>query len=154
MAHESCVAMWDVIKKIVLCGRTVIFTSQSATECKALSSRLAILVKGKLIYDGSPKDIMVRHAHGLTVTIHAKTDDKGQPVPLVDVVLYVKEGFPQTKLIAEGEESVHLYVPINNKPIYRLFATLQMAHHKIGFEKFLIRYTTMEDVYTMFQHVT
>ncbi|XP_043210384.1 ATP-binding cassette sub-family A member 2-like [Amphibalanus amphitrite] len=61
--------LWDLVRRLVSSGRSVLLTSHSMAECETLCTRLAVMVNGRLRCLGSPQHLKHRFGDGYTVTI-------------------------------------------------------------------------------------
>jgi len=54
--------LWDQIRKLVGCGKTVLLTTHYLQEADALADRVAVINKGQIIAEGTPEDIKAKTA--------------------------------------------------------------------------------------------
>ena len=52
--------LWKLIKKLNLSGMTIILTTHNMEEAEKLCHKVAIMDKGKIISEGSPKDLIAK----------------------------------------------------------------------------------------------
>ena len=57
---------WEVVKSLTSLGRTVLLTTHFMDEAQYLADRLAVMVAGRIVAEGTPEDIVAR---GSAVTI-------------------------------------------------------------------------------------
>jgi ABC-2 type transport system ATP-binding protein len=57
---ESRRAMWNQIRHLVTCGKTVLLTTHYLAEADALATRIAIINHGRIIANGTPEDIKAK----------------------------------------------------------------------------------------------
>ncbi|XP_037068888.1 ATP-binding cassette sub-family A member 2-like [Pollicipes pollicipes] len=67
--------LWELVRRLVAAGRSVLLTSHSMEECEALCTRLAVMVNGRLRCLGSPQHLRNRFGDGYTVTIRSGEAD-------------------------------------------------------------------------------
>ena len=54
--------LWDEIRKLLECGKTVVLTTHYLEEADALADHIAVINKGSIIAEGSPAEIKSRTA--------------------------------------------------------------------------------------------
>lgn len=52
--------LWKLIKKLNLSGMTIILTTHNMEEAEKLCHKVAIMDKGKIMSEGSPKDLIAK----------------------------------------------------------------------------------------------
>lgn len=62
MDIESRRALWEQIRALAACGKTVLLTTHYLEEADALASRIIVLGKGKILAEGTPAEIKHRTA--------------------------------------------------------------------------------------------
>uniref|UniRef100_A0A5F9C9C6 ABC transporter domain-containing protein n=1 Tax=Oryctolagus cuniculus TaxID=9986 RepID=A0A5F9C9C6_RABIT len=84
--------LWDTITWICKTGKAIIITSHSMEECEALCTRLAIMVKGRFIYLGSPRHL--RNKYGNICTLTAKINIDKDEEKLQMFKNFIEKTFP------------------------------------------------------------
>lgn len=69
---------WGMIRNLQDLGKTVVLTTHYMDEAQNLADRVAIMVKGKIVVEGTPDDLL-SHAGG--TTIRYKLADDAPPMP-------------------------------------------------------------------------
>ncbi|MBX4200760.1 ATP-binding cassette domain-containing protein [Candidatus Parcubacteria bacterium] len=74
---RSRILMWDIIKKLMEQGVTILLTTQYLEEADKLADRIAVLDKGKIIAEGTPTELKSRvGSERIEITIDHKSDFK------------------------------------------------------------------------------
>ncbi len=60
-------ASWDLIRRLVQIGTTVILTSHYMDEVEALADRVAVIANGRVVAAGTPSSIGDRHRSAVTI---------------------------------------------------------------------------------------
>jgi ABC-2 type transport system ATP-binding protein len=61
--------LWDLIVGLKKCGTTIFLTTHYLDEAEVLSDHIAIMNKGKIVAEGSPRQIIQRFGRNATVTL-------------------------------------------------------------------------------------
>ena len=61
--------VWDAIRRAIREQRTILLTTHYLDEAEALSSRLALFERGRLVLEGAPEDLRARVRYPYRVTI-------------------------------------------------------------------------------------
>ena len=123
-------SLWRVVDDLAAAGTTVFLTSHSMDEVERLSDRVAILVNGRVVAQGTPEDLVAEHGGEprLVVRTEAGTD------PLKDVNYRVE---------ATTEE-----LTIHGVPPEKIGdAILALDSAGVDYESFTWTEPTLEDVY-------
>jgi ABC-2 type transport system ATP-binding protein len=101
--------LWDVISGFKRQGRTVLITTHYMEEAERLCDRVAIVDRGRVIAQGSPRALIAEHIGGEVVEFSAEpcdlTGDEIGRLPGVKAVRASGQGFALTV------EPVHVAVP-------------------------------------------
>ena len=62
--------IWQRLKQLLAQGKTIILTTHFMEEAERLCARLAILDRGRLIAEGSPRELIERHIEPHVVEVH------------------------------------------------------------------------------------
>jgi ABC-2 type transport system ATP-binding protein len=54
--------LWDLVRKLNAGGMTIVLTTHNMEEAETLCNRLAIMDHGKIIAEGAPQELILRHA--------------------------------------------------------------------------------------------
>jgi len=120
--------VWEKLEELKETGLTVIITTHYMEEASRLCDRLVIVDHGKILVDGSPRNLIDRYAGNSIIEI------EGPDRALID---YVKgQNIEHDDL---GRRLI-LYVPENKDPVDRL-------RDRFCSEKCIYRNSTLEDVF-------
>lgn len=123
--------IWRVIERLKERSKTVFLTTHYMEEAEALSDRVAIMSRGKIIAMGSPGELIEKHEKGLKVTVKG---GRG----LEDVVKSL--GLPVKR---EGEG---LQIACSGmRDVFTLLRTLEESH--TSFNTLQVRGATLEEVF-------
>ena len=59
---EARRALWEEIRKLIACGKTVLLTTHYLEEADALADRVVVINKGSVVAEGSPAEIKAKTA--------------------------------------------------------------------------------------------
>ena len=62
--------IWERLKQLLAQGKTIVLTTHFMEEAERLCTRLAIMDHGRLITEGSPRDLIARHIEPHVVEVH------------------------------------------------------------------------------------
>lgn len=73
---QARLAIWDILRGLREKGHTIVLTSHSMEEAQALCDRIAVLDAGRVIAQGTPAELILRHGgpHRLTATVTPEPD--------------------------------------------------------------------------------
>ncbi|MGO9566151.1 MAG: ABC transporter ATP-binding protein [Desulfomonilaceae bacterium] len=63
--------VWELIRRLRDAGRTIILTSHYIDEVELLANRVAVIDLGRLIAEGSPKELIERVGHVVVDVVHS-----------------------------------------------------------------------------------
>lgn len=137
--------MWDVILKS-LRGSCIVLTTHSLEETEALCTRLAILVKGRMVCVGTPQHLKSRY--GLSYQLDIKLTSPDKEEVLLDELRRRVQG-------VHVEESwfgrLTCILPVEGNPsIGDLFEVVEGLKDNAGVEEYILSQTTLEQVYLKF----
>lgn len=66
---QARLAIWDVLRDLRKQGRTIVLTTHSMEEAETLCDRIAIIDAGRIIAQGTPHELIERHAGGSTLRL-------------------------------------------------------------------------------------
>ena len=68
--------LWDLVKKLNAGGMTIVLTTHNMEEAEYLCHRLAIMDHGKIIAEGAPQELILKHApEPPEVPLHGNLED-------------------------------------------------------------------------------
>lgn len=94
---------WDKIKELKEMGKTICITTHYMDEAEHLCDRLALIVKGKVLVVGKPRELIRKHGGEMTLKLELPSK-----APL-QVVTEIKEIFPLA-VVVEKEKSTSITV--------------------------------------------
>jgi lipooligosaccharide transport system ATP-binding protein len=62
--------IWERLRRLTQQGKTLILTTHFMEEAERLCDRLAIMDRGRIIAEGSPRELIARHIEPLVVEVH------------------------------------------------------------------------------------
>lgn len=124
--------MWELIRKLKAESRTVILTTHYLEEAQMLADRVGIVDRGKMLVEGSPKEIINKMGKGKRLLVR-KEDTLAQ---------YIQQKMGLEVEPRDGE----MYVDIrSNKDIMDILSFLDQHHLEIG--SLSLIEDTLEDVF-------
>jgi len=113
--------MWDTIRRLVSKGSTILLTTQYLDEADQLADRIAVIDHGKVIAEGTPKELKTMAG---TTTLHlslAEGGDVTEAAKIVQSVLKVKVLTPTplhlTAPMADPERVTDLLIELRKEKI-------------------------------------
>ncbi|MCC7441712.1 MAG: ABC transporter ATP-binding protein [Bdellovibrionales bacterium] len=65
--------LWDIVQRVRARGKTVILTTHYMEEAQILCDRLVIMDHGKIIAEGTPRELLDKHCAGASVVLPGAT---------------------------------------------------------------------------------
>lgn len=131
--------LWEQIRLLKGQGTTIFLTSHYLDEVDFLSDRLAIMDQGKIVAEGSPRDLKKQIA-GDVVTIGLKSDEKTS--------LRAMELFKQRSFVREAtheNQSMRLYVEDGAAAVPQILRLLD--EERIHLQTIELSVPTLDDVF-------
>ena len=75
--------MWDVIRKLVRTGSTLLLTTQYLEEADALADRVGIIDHGKIVAEGSPAELKAQVGRPTVEVIPADPGERDRAVSIL-----------------------------------------------------------------------
>lgn len=125
--------VWDVIRKLKREGKTVFLTTHYMEEAEVLSDRIAIILSGKIVAEGSPRDLVSQYGANPVMLIR----NGGRPVYEA-----LKGSFKETELNENGDVSLRL-----DKKTDLADATQILTGGHYAYDEIEVRRSSMEDVF-------
>ncbi len=131
--------LWDQIRLLRGQGTTVFLTSHYLDEVDSLSDRLAIMDQGRIVTEGSPRELKKQIA-GDVVTIGLKSGERAnvQALELFKRHSFVREA-------TQENESMRLYVEDGESAIPQILRLLDQE--KIHLQTIALSVPTLDDVF-------
>ena len=98
---------WDVVRNLTTLGKTVLLTTHFMDEAQYLADRLAVMVAGRIVAEGSPSEIIERGSAATIVRIRLPI---GAPALPPEFRSAVPEG-PQPARTPDGSIELHTLEP-------------------------------------------
>jgi ABC-2 type transport system ATP-binding protein len=130
--------LWIQIKKLKSSGVTIFLTTHYLEEADELSDRLAIMDHGKIVAEGTPKELKKQVA-GDVITIGLKDQKKNKEI----IELLKREDFVRN-VTYEGQ-FLRLYVEDGGKDVPQVLRLLDQ--NKIGLETITLSVPSLDDVF-------
>jgi lipooligosaccharide transport system ATP-binding protein len=70
--------IWERLKRLIADGKTILLTTHFMDEAERLCARLAIMDAGKIVTQGSPRDLIAEHIEPHVVEIFCDVEDAQQ----------------------------------------------------------------------------
>ncbi|MBI4362620.1 MAG: ABC transporter ATP-binding protein [Euryarchaeota archaeon] len=87
--------LWDHLRALQGRGRTILLTTNSMAEAEALAGRVALLVRGKPVAQGSPRELVARHGGPrLLILRDPRGTEKRIPVESPEALRRAMEALP------------------------------------------------------------
>ena len=129
--------VWDRLYRLKRQGVTLLLTTHYMDEAEQLCDRLVVMDRGKIVAEGSPRDLIARYATRDVVEL--RFDDRSRPEDLS----YWTDGLVER--VEALPDRVLLYTPDGDA------ATHVLHERGLAPESVLVRRSTLEDV---FLHLT
>lgn len=78
-------AFWDLIRRIRREGKTILLTTHYMEEAWELCDEIAIMDNGRIIAQGSPRDLLARHFDDVVLEIPTQDYDSASEAPSLEV---------------------------------------------------------------------
>uniref|UniRef100_A0A8C6ACH6 ABC transporter domain-containing protein n=1 Tax=Marmota marmota marmota TaxID=9994 RepID=A0A8C6ACH6_MARMA len=137
--------LWNTVTKTRESGKAIIITSHSMEECDALCTKIAIMVKGKLMCLGSPQHLKNKFGDIHILKVKVKTEDK-----LEDFKYFIKMTFPDSILKEENQRILNYHLPKKDNSWGKVFGVLEKAKERFNLEDYSISQITLEQVFLAF----
>lgn len=132
--------LWDQIRILRDQGTTIFLTTHYLEEADALSDRLAIMDHGKIVAEGTPRELKSKIAGDAVVLRPKKTDDVSLKKfnALMESQAFVRD-------TRQEGEAIRVYVSDGTQALPKIFALLE--GHKIGLETVSLSQPSLDDVF-------
>jgi len=127
--------LWERLYQLKRSGVTLLLTTHYMDEAEQLCDRLVIMDGGRIVAEGSPRQLIDRHATREVVELRfTSTDDQAAAVPLLEPGAPRVESLADRVLVytADGEAAVGM-----------------LAQHALTPTSVLVRRSTLEDVFLL-----
>ncbi len=133
---RSRLAMWDIIKKLLSSGTTILLTTQYLEEADQLADRIVVIDGGKVIAEGTSSELKSKIGKDrLEITFK-------DSLTLAKAMKILGKTIVDTN---ESENSATVVIQDTNKDVRRTLDTL--ANHTITISNLQIHKPTLDDVF-------
>jgi len=73
---------WSMIRELARLGKTVLLTTHFMDEAQALADRIAVIVDGRIVTEGTPDEVIGRHSAETIVRLRPPADAPAPPAGL------------------------------------------------------------------------
>lgn len=123
------IQMWEVIRRLVSSGSTILLTTQYLDEADQLADRIAVIDHGRVVAEGTPREL--KAAVG-KATVHlqlAQEKDTTEAIRTTQTVLNVKASTPEPNLVtapmADPERVTDLLIALREAKIHLARVSVQ-----------------------------
>jgi len=120
--------IWEHLRHLTLEGRTLVLTTHFMEEAERLCRRVAIMDHGRIIAEGSPRQLVARHIESQVVEVHGQGIEAWMAraaslVPRVEragetVFCYASDVKPVLESLAGQSELVYLHRPASLEDVF------------------------------------
>ena len=114
--------MWNIIRRIVSSGSTILLTTQYLEEADQLADRIVVIDQGRVVAEGTPNELKTKVGNA---TLHLRLNnekDNAKTVSIVQTVLNTKASRPEPTLItapiADPERVTDLLLALRKENIH------------------------------------
>ena len=122
---------WEMVKNLQSLGKTVFLTTHYMDEAEHLANRVALIVQGRIVAEGPPRELMLSDAE---TTIKLRPDPQGVDLP-ADI--------PTPELMDDGSLTLHTSSP--EKTLHRL--TGWALENGLSLQGLTVSRPSLEDMY-------
>ena len=126
--------MWELVKSLKKEGKTVFMTTHYMEEAEYLCDRVCMLVKGRVVALGSPRDLVARETQNQIITFTAGEESGVRALGQLPGVSSITRDGDQIQIVGQGETLLRDVV-------------VWLADNKVPFNNFSQSKTNLEDVY-------
>jgi lipooligosaccharide transport system ATP-binding protein len=127
--------LWERLYQLKRSGVTLLLTTHYMDEAEQLCDRLVIMDRGRIVAEGSPRDLIERHATREVVELRFETpEEQAASVPLLQPGAPRVESLTDRVLVYTGDGEA---------------AVGMLADHGLRPESILVRRSTLEDVFLL-----
>jgi lipooligosaccharide transport system ATP-binding protein len=120
--------IWERLRRLMLEGRTLLLTTHFMEEAERLCARVAIMDHGRIIAQGSPRELITRHIESQVVEVHGQGIDAwvARAAALAlrtervgeTVFCYAGDVEPVLATLRDQRELVYLHRPANLEDVF------------------------------------
>ncbi|KAI6192790.1 ABC transporter ced-7 [Aphelenchoides fujianensis] len=128
--------------------RTIILTTHYMDEADRLSDRIVILVKGRVVCNGSSEFLKKRFGTGFLLTISLAHGQANAPQKAERILEVARHHVPEAKFSGSPAAQFTLNLPYESKVNFsRLFAELEARGQELDIDSFGLSVNTLEQVF-------
>eukprot|EP01134_Creolimax_fragrantissima_P005049 CFRG5049T1 len=139
--------LWDVLIKATAEGRTLVLTSHSMDEITAVSTRVTIMVGGRMRCLGSLQHLRSRFGQGLTAIIKVKKGAETEPIKT-----FILNKFDGAVVMEEHLAVITMKIPQNDVKWSAVFQAMEDGKEAYNIEDYSVSQTSLEQIFIMFAH--
>ncbi len=130
--------IWDLIEKLKIEGKTIVLATHYMEEADALSNKVAIINEGKVIVEGTPRELKEKYGPKSVVSIEVE-----KPLLEQERLRSVLKDFSTTVYISNNNINIHIDEPDKYVP------SIVNKLYSIGYNLLSLKITkpTLEDVF-------
>ncbi|KAI6234897.1 ABC transporter, ATP-binding protein [Aphelenchoides fujianensis] len=133
--------------------RTIILTTHYMDEADRLSDRIVILVKGRVVCNGSSEFLKKRFGTGFLLTISLAHGQANAPQKAERILEVARQHVPEAKFSGSPAAQFTLNLPYESKVNFsRLFAELEARGQELDIDSFGLSVNTLEQVFIKSVH--
>ena len=120
--------IWERLRRLTQEGRTLVLTTHFMEEAERLCNRLAIMDRGRIIAQGSPRELIARHIESQVVEVHGSGIDAWIErartlVPRTErvgetVFCYAQDVEPVIATLRGQQELIYLHRPASLEDVF------------------------------------
>ncbi len=133
---RSRLAMWDIIRRLLDVGTTILLTTQYLEEADQLADQIVLIDGGKVIADGTAKELKSKLGQDRLEITFGDTAALSRAKELLSKRVISTD---------EKENSVQIIIRNTNKDVKDVLNTL--GEHKIHLESLAVHKPTLDDVF-------
>ncbi|MFB9682811.1 ATP-binding cassette domain-containing protein [Amycolatopsis plumensis] len=142
------ITMWQLVKRLVREGTTVLLTTQLLDEAEQLADSITLLSQGKVVVSGTPAELKARvGTRTVTITLASEADVPAATTALLDVGLPPQIAGGDTGEDAETELSVPAESPADLARVVRALDDADVTPRRLALVE-----PRLDDVYLAFTH--
>jgi ABC-2 type transport system ATP-binding protein len=131
--------LWEHLHALRDRGTTIVLTTHYLEEADVLCDRLVIVDHGRIVIEGTPRDLKRRVAgDAIVITLREDADTAGRSLALLEREPYVRE-------ISASGDQLRLYVEDGSAALPQLLRILD--HEQIGVRSMNLSEPTLDDVF-------
>ncbi len=123
------IQMWEIIRRLVSSGSTILLTTQYLDEADQLADRIAVIDHGRVVAEGAPHELKATVGKATVHLQLADEKDTSEAIRTVQTVLGVTASSPEPKLVvasmADPERMTDLLVALREEKIRLAFMSVQ-----------------------------